>query len=286
MQLGTFIRHATQQLTDCGIITARLDVLILLEDALGKDRALLLAHPELELSSETIELLEQQVTRRCAHEPLAYIRGHAAFYGRDFEVSSAVLVPRPETENIITLLKNIDFQSLPDQVKIADVGAGSGCVGITAALEVPNAQVELIDISPEALAIAQRNIQKHGLSERVHTREGNLLETTSTYTIVLANLPYVPDTFPINKAARKEPTLALFSGADGMDHYKIFWQQLGGHAQKPRYVITESFPNQHHFNATLARNAGYTLIAMTDFIQCFSADPAQASGGDANVAKA
>lgn len=271
MQLGDFIRHESQQLTDCGIITARLDTLILLEDTLGKDRALLLAHPELKIAPETIELLEQQITRRCSHEPLAYIRGHAAFYGRDFIVSPAVLVPRPETESVIELLKSLDL-STSDNIRIADVGTGSGCIGITAALELPNAQVDLIDISPEALAVAEQNIQKHKLSERVHSLKSDLLHDTAVYDIILANLPYVPDTFPVNEAARKEPALALFSGADGMNHYKIFWQQLAVQAQKPKYVITESFPDQHHFNATLARKAGFTLINMTDFIQCFSAD--------------
>lgn len=271
MRLDDFITHTTKQLTDSGIITARLDCLILLEDELAIDRASLLAHPEMILSNEVIERLQAKVVRRCTHEPLAYICGTAAFYGRDFIVTPNVLVPRPETESVIDLLKTLDLSKLPKTLGIADIGTGSGCIGITAALELPAARVDLIDISPDALAVAQDNVAKHALTKRVECYIADLLEdSTRPYDIILTNLPYVPDGFPINEAAQKEPALALFSGVDGMEHYKRFWQQLAARPQQPTaYVLTESFPNQHHFNATLARQAGFTLINMSDFIQVF-----------------
>src|SRR4051812_18952492 len=97
-------------LRDAGIGTARLDAMVLLEDCLSKDRAHLLAHPELELTAEQEKLLDAQIKRRLAHEPLAYIRGKTEFYGRDFLINKYVLEPRPESETIIDLLKKLPLK--------------------------------------------------------------------------------------------------------------------------------------------------------------------------------
>jgi release factor glutamine methyltransferase len=166
---------------------------------------------------------------------------------------------------MVELLKKIDF-SAPQL--IADVGTGSGCLGITAALELPASQVYFLDSELQALATAKHNAEQwHVHGTFIHS---NVLDPwPADYTVVLANLPYVPDMYPINKAAQHEPRMALFSGSDGLNHYKLFWQQLAGHNPKPHHVITESLPAQHHAVALLARNAGYILYAAGGYAQHF-----------------
>ncbi len=268
MNLAQFMGEASSQLSDAGIQTARLDVLVLLEDVLGVDRAQLLAHPDQTLNKNQTGRLEAMLARRTQHEPLAYIRGKASFFGRDFIVDKRVLVPRPESETIIELLKELQ---LPKDPEILDIGSGSGCLGLTAALEIPTAEVALSDISDDTLRVAKQN------ANALHATNVSLINAdlaepcvTQHFDVILANLPYVPEHFAINKAAAFEPKLALFAGTDGMELYEKFWRQLLSCEQKPSFVITESLPFQHHTNASLARKAGYVLERTEDLIQLFA----------------
>jgi release factor glutamine methyltransferase len=261
------LQTATKRLADAGITTARLDTLVLLEDVLGVDRALLLAHPERPIPKPQQDLLNTFITQRSTHKPLAYIRGRAPFFGRYFTVNEHVLVPRPESETIIEILLEGNLSERPH---IADIGTGSGCLGITAALELPNADVDLIDIDRDALAVARANARS--LGAHVRFRQQDLLSSTDTpaYDVLLANLPYVPDAYPINMAARHEPALALFAGDDGMECYRKFWRQLSGYGGKiPDYVLTESLDEQHAPMAALAGGAGYAVIDSRGLIQHF-----------------
>jgi release factor glutamine methyltransferase len=267
MTIGNFITHATQQLTKSGVITARLDCLILLEDESLKDRATLLAHTSDELSPEAIETLEQKIVRRCAHEPLAYIRGFAEFYGRHFKVTPNVLIPRPETELIIEAFQQ--FTPKKDIRRVADIGTGSGCLGITLALEHPNLHTDLYDISDEALKVAKQNSKLLGAHNTSIHKNNLLTNITQGYDAIVANLPYVPTNFPINKAATHEPKIALFAGADGLSDYQCFWQQVASLPKKPKIIITEAFPAQQHVLAQWARRSGYALEYVQDFIQLF-----------------
>jgi release factor glutamine methyltransferase len=269
MTIDEYLKATSTALQQAGIESARLDALILLEDALKMDRAVLLAHPEDEIPDALAAKLYKQRVAREKHVPLAYIRGHAPFYGREFMVNNHVLVPRPETEALVTLLKkHAPYGSPEDPVIIADVGTGSGILGITAALEVHDTQIFLYDISPEALEVAHKNAD--ALHVPATLEQHDLLEDVSRHhDVILANLPYVPDLMHINRAAAHEPKLALFSGPDGLDHYKTFWNQLAQRADKPALVVTESLPSQHHVNAQLARTAGFFLADRLDFAQAF-----------------
>ncbi len=265
MDVGKYLSTATKKLADAGILTARLDVLVLLEDVLGNDRAQLLAHPDTRLTNVQITTLNNFITQREQHTPLAYIRGKMMFYGREFAVNTHVLVPRPETEAVIDFFKNIPLSATP---RVADVGTGSGCIGITVALESPGADVFLYDIDEQALAIARKNAEAHQVT--VHTQKQNLLAgCAEQFDVLLANLPYVPTEYPINKAASWEPRLALFSGDDGLDHYRDFWKQLGEMSAQPIHVITESLPEQQKILAALARTAGYARAEHDDYVQHF-----------------
>jgi len=210
--------------------------------------------------------LHTKVMRRSEHEPLAYIRGKALFYGRSFLVNPHVLVPRPETETTIALLKLLP---LPPRPVIADIGTGSGCLGITAGLELPNATIYLYDIDPEALRVASHNARTYHI--RAHCMVNDLLRgLNEQYDVLLANLPYVPNELPINRAATFEPQKALFAGPDGLNYYNHFWLQLTHLESQPWFILTESMPIQHEANVDMARQAGYVLVKTQDFIQVFA----------------
>jgi len=261
---STFLADAAAQLQAAGITTGRLDCLVLLEDVTAKSRAHVLAHPEMPLTPAQQQKLEQYINARKKHVPLAYIRGKAYFYGREFAVNEHVLVPRPETEDMIDMIKGLPLAA----PHIADIGTGSGCIGITAALELPQAHVFLYDIDPLALLVARQNAQeKHVHAPAAHA---DLLTGISRhFDIVLANLPYVPQAFPINEAARHEPAIALFAGEDGLDTYRRLWDQLGPRHDRPRFVLTESLPVQHTPLTRIAQPAGYIQRAAQGFIQLF-----------------
>jgi release factor glutamine methyltransferase len=263
MHSEDYLRQATERLAQAGISSARLDSLILIEDATGKDRAWLLAHPEFVLSDLIIDELNNKITRRSQHVPLAYIRGRSEFFGRTFYVDERVLEPRPETETMVELLLTLP---LPKQYVVVDVGTGSGALAITAKLEVPQADVYGIDIDPGCLEVTSHNSQT--LNAKVRLLQADLLASDSLpehIDAILANLPYVPDDFHINLAAGHEPRLAIFGGPDGLELYRRLFDGLAA-----SYVLTEALPPQHEALADIAAKAGYKQIQEQDFIQVFA----------------
>ncbi|MDE2481873.1 MAG: peptide chain release factor N(5)-glutamine methyltransferase [bacterium] len=195
---------------------------MLLAHASGRSRAWLRAHDDAVLPQETATRALALAARRATGEPFAYIVGSAGFYRRDFAVDARVLVPRPETEHLIDdALRHLRGNAVP---RIADLGTGSGAIAVTLAAELPQALVDAVDISAEALALARENAARHGVSERVAFHLGDLLAPLRTrrYDAILANLPYVP-TGEIARAPDPvsfEPRLALDGGPDGLDLYR------------------------------------------------------------------
>jgi len=273
MYVEEWLRKTEQQLNAAGIGTSRLDALVLLEDAVGRDRAYLLAHPEMEIPESTINVLKKQLERRVRHEPLAYVRGKTEFYGREFKVSPAVLEPRPESETMIELLKSCmnEDSSLrwnDRMLRIADVGAGSGALGITAYLELKNATVDLIEVDNDALKIAKMNVVLHTTDQNV-IKSDLLAQAPREYDILLCNLPYVPDSHTINASAMHEPKIAIFGGPDGLDLYRKLFDQIKNLAKRPLLILTESLPPQHAALKRIAEAADYKLSRSEDFIQAF-----------------
>jgi release factor glutamine methyltransferase len=268
MTIGKFLKASEDKLKLAGISSARLDVLIMLEDTLHKDRSWVLAHPEHKLNNVQSGRLARKVQRRTNHVPLAYIRGFTEFYGRRFRVNRHVLEPRPESETMIELLKKLPVGRKP---AMADVGTGNGAIGITAALEFPGSIVDLYDISSGALAVAKHNTHLHEL--KLHVRKMNLLKRPlRPYDIIMANLPYVPDHWEINQAAMAEPKIAIFGGKDGLEVYRKFFTQLQRFTWKPKFILTESLPPQHESLADIAADHGFKLLNTEDFIQVFKPD--------------
>ncbi len=264
MTTSDWLKYTQAELKAAGIDTARLDCLVLLEDGTNKDRSWLLSHPEYELQGSILKKLNIKIAQRAKHTPLAYIRGHAEFYGREFVVNEHTLVPRPETESIIDLLKSL---TPAVGTHVLDIGTGTGCIAVTAALELPNIHVSACDINDTCLHIARRNAKKLGASVSFFT--SNLLAPAPPQDILLANLPYVPDDFAINTAATHEPALALFGGPDGLNLYRRLFEQISQNNWQPSYIITESLPEQHSTLIKLAATAGFTLQTSDDLAQLF-----------------
>lgn len=281
MRSAAWLRQACSKLEASGIGTARLDALVLLEDVTGRDRAWLLAHPEHGLSSAERSELAKLLNERAHHTPLAYVRGHTEFYGRNFVITPAVLEPRPESEAMIDILKGLaaGSKSKPDkgrmgasELKIADVGTGSGALGITAKLELKKGRdtvVDLLEIDPEAAKVARINVEKHTTS--ISVIESDLLQSTDKdYDVLLCNLPYVPDDHTVNEAASQEPRIAIFGGPDGLDIYRRLFKQVRALKKRPLYILCESLPPQHAVLSAIAGRAGYELFTTDDFVQAYA----------------
>lgn len=271
MDLNKWLSSASKKLEGAGIGSVRLDCLILLEDELGKDRTWILAHPETELAPNQLKKLERQISRRTNHEPLAYIRGFTEFYGRQFKINKRVLEPRPESETMVELLLGLvkTHKLKAKSPAIADVGTGSGAIGITAALEIHGALVDLYDIDSSCLAVARHNALMHEL--HLHCYKRDLLNRPlRDYDVILANLPYVPNSWKINEAAAMEPRIAIFGGKDGLDLYRRMFAQISKMETRPQYVLTECLPPQHEALQQITETHGYKLLQSQDFIQVFT----------------
>lgn len=269
MIVGDWLKLAVNSLNDKGIGTARLDALVLLEDVSGINRAKLLAEPDRHLSSAEATRLKKLLKARLAHQPLAYVRGHSEFYGYKFAVSPSVLVPRPESETIIDTLK--ELQSVLENPTIADVGTGSGALGIVAKIIWPTSRVDLLEIDDAAIKVARQNVFEHGLDLTI-IKSDLLASGVTGYDMLICNLPYVPNDYPINQAAKYEPELAIFGGVDGLDLYKRLFLQIKHLPIKPRFIITESLPAQHGSLNKVATESGYKQIRNIDFVQLFELD--------------
>lgn len=269
MTIADWLMDTTKKLGEAGVDAPRTDALVLLEDVLGKDRAWVLANDNHKLGEKDLKPVNSLTTRRKKREPLAYIRGKSEFYGREFVVSSDVLIPRPETELVVELaLQNIKLK----KAKIIDIGCGCGIIGISLRLERPDWQIELADIDKKALEVAQKNCENHKIELKII--ESDLLENIDApHDMIITNLPYVPEGLVTSPEIEKEPKVALFSGSDGLDHYKKLWEQVSKISKKPKFIITESLESQHMIMAGLAQKAGYSLIKTQILAQLYQLKP-------------
>jgi len=193
---------------------------------LGRDKAYLYAHPELELSCSEVNRYDESLQRRSSGEPLQYITGHQEFWGLDLLVTPAVLIPRPETEHAVeAALERLRGMESP---RIVDVGTGSGCIALALASELPPARIEAVDISDEALDVARKNAVRLGLTSRIVFARSDLLELylerVPAFDMVVSNPPYVGDSEADKlqvEVREHEPHRALFGGgAEGLDIYR------------------------------------------------------------------
>ncbi len=280
MTINAWLLEAQQTLRANGIDSARIDSLLLLEYSLGLDRAHILANPDVEISPENIRNLNNVFRRRLKHEPIAYIRGYSEFYGYNFLVNSNVLIPRPESESFINVIKTLysNYVNINSPSKsqldshqrwsIADIGTGCGAIGISVKLELPDMSVDLVDIDSKALTVAKTNVDKFTLN--ISIIESDLIASlANSYDVLLCNLPYVPDDYEINQAAKFEPKIALFGGSDGLNIYRKLFKQLLNRSNMPLYILYESLLFQHETLAKIAAEYSYHLVKTDGLVQAY-----------------
>jgi release factor glutamine methyltransferase len=237
MQLRAALQSGLKSLQEYDVSSANLAAELLLMHILQQDRAYLYTYSEQDLTAEQLDHYMQLISERCTGKPTQYMTGHQEFWGLDFEVTPAVLIPRPETEHIIeAVLALISREGLSRQevFRIAEVGSGSGCIPIALARELPNAKLIATDISPAALAVAARNAQRLGAARQIEFVECDLLsrllgpEFLGTFDFVVSNPPYVghDEIADVQREVREfEPRLAWGDLAQGEEIYARLFPQ-------------------------------------------------------------
>ena len=233
------LARARDSLAAGNIADASLEAEILLRHVLGIDRAALYSDLASDLTPDLEKSFIELVERRRRGEPTAYLTGHKEFYGLDFIVNSAVLIPRPETELLVE--KVIGLAESGGISDIADVGTGCGAIAVSLAVGLPYVTVYATDISPAALEVARANCEKHGVADRIVLLQGDLLEPLEKpVDIIVANLPYVRAAdLKNNLMLKHEPPLALDGGRDGLDGVRRLCSQAVKKLQKKGCLLLE-----------------------------------------------
>jgi len=209
-----------------GIATARLDGELLLAHILGTDRTHLYMNFDQPLTEKEMADFKALLQRRAKHEPLQYITGEQEFWSMSFRVSPSVLIPRPETELLVEEGADALGRDFPgEHLKILDIGTGSGALAAALASELKEAVVTGVDISKDAIGIAQKNMEKNGLSDVVTIIEGDLFGPVAgaRFHLIVSNPPYIPksELAALQPEVKDfEPLSALDGGEDGLDYYR------------------------------------------------------------------
>jgi len=259
----TLLKQGIGRLRAAQIPSFNLAAELLLLHVLRRERAWIYAHPEEEIPAAEAEKFFSLIARRAAGEPTQHLTGKQEFWGLEFEVTPDVLIPRPETEHVIEVtldrlavreLRAGRKQTLSGEgLQIADIGTGSGCIAIALAKELPGSTVYATDISSAALTIARRNATRHGLSDRIHFLESDLLDalvdsslTTGRspllFDLIVSNPPYVGrrESQTLMREVRDhEPEVALYGGEEGYEVYAGLVAQAEAHLRPGGILVLE-----------------------------------------------
>jgi len=274
LDVRTTLKQGIHLLREAHVPSDTLAAELLLLHVIRRDRTWLYAHPEELLAPETIELYFSLLRRRASGEPTQHLTGKQEFWGLEFEVTPDVLIPRPETEHLIEVaLDRLAVRELRaardpkltgEGLTIVDIGTGSGCIAIALAKELPNAKIYATDISPAALAVAQRSATRLGYYDRVKFLESNLLVAFSSFShqspacpelaervtnhqsllfdLVISNPPYIgrkeTSTLPI-EVRNREPASALYGGQEGYELYGQLIPEAARHLKPGGLLVLE-----------------------------------------------
>lgn len=255
-----WLKSAEAELRDARIDSARLDAELILTHALNLKRTALHAHPDEPIPDAYRGILEAMLGLRVIRVPLAYIVGHREFYGRLFKVTPSVLIPRPETEDLVTIAKELLDAGAP--ATLIDVGTGSGALAVTLALEFPNADVLASDISTRALSVAEGNAATYGVA--VEFRKSDMLADVplrgvTAPILVLANLPYVALADDRSPETKYEPEDALFAADEGLELIRTLITECAEKLNAGDYLLLESNPGQQPAIIAHAKENGFAL---------------------------
>ena len=258
LTLGQVLDRSIDWLKQRGSASARLDAQLLIAHALGMDRIQLYLQLERPLSEDERSAIRAMLQRRGAREPVAWIVGHKGFHDLDLQVMPGVLVPRPDTETLVdAVLSRVPAEA---RLFLADIGCGTGAIGLALAQARPGLKVYATDLSKEALACTRANVECLGLNERVAVLQGDLLAPIPPrrpVDIVVSNPPYVPSTTLASlepEVREHEPRLALDGGPDGLNVYRRLVPAAAARARVG--VLVEVGHDQGPAIAHLFRQAG------------------------------
>ena len=255
---------------------------LLLMHALGRDRTWLYTHPEALLEPAGSAKYFELIARRATGEPTQYLTGKQEFWGLEFEVTPAVLIPRPETEHVMEValarlgprgLKIYMDTGLPrERLRVADVGTGSGCLAISLAYELPHAEVFATDISEPALEVARRNATRHAAADRIHFLQSDFLEAlrpeSHSFDLIVSNPPYVGrnESAELQREVRDhEPDVALFGGPTGVEIYARLIEEAGELLRPGGMLVLElGYNSGEHVRAILAEQKCWANVSFTN----------------------
>jgi release factor glutamine methyltransferase len=241
--------------------TASIEVRCLLQAVLQVNHAYLISHPEYQLNDEQYAHYSALFERRLSGEPIAYILGEREFYGLNFKVTPATLIPRPETE----LLVELALQQIPQQgaYRVLDMGTGSGAIALSIAQERPKAKVVAVDASEAALEVAQLNVQQFNLNnvKLIHSDWFAALQG-ECFDVIVSNPPYIAsgDAHLTQGDLRFEPCTALASGADGLEDIRRICAHAKSHLNAQGWLLLEHGYNQSESVRALLRQSGFSDV--------------------------
>ena len=271
---------------------------LLLMHALERDRAWIYGHPEEFLDPPAAEKFLALIARRVAGEPVQYLTGKQEFWGLEFEVTPAVLIPRPETEHVMEVALarlgergikiHMDTGAPREKLRVADVGTGSGCLAVALAWELPHAEVYATDISPEALEVARRNAARYGVADRIHFLQRDLLSGLENidpssvvaeratppstqrgplFDLIVSNPPYIArnEAPQLQREVRDhEPHAALFGGPTGTEMYQRLIDQARDLLRDRGILVLElGHDSAEHVRRILDAQTAWTKVAVT-----------------------
>jgi len=286
MDVRSALKEGIARLREAGVPSYTLAAELLLLHVLGRNRTWLYAHPEETIAEPDEQRFFALVTRRAAGEPTQYLTGTQEFWGLEFEVTPDVLIPRPETEHVIEValdrlaLRELragrSQKTLGDGLRIADIGTGSGCIAIALAKELPLAAFVATDISPAAIAVAERNTKRHGVANRIQFVESDLLSAFAKpasmpqshgFDLIASNPPYV-GRIEADSLAREvrehEPAGALFGGEEGYELYADLIAQSASHLKPGGILVLELGHNSVPAVQPLLDSVHWTNVGVTN----------------------
>ncbi|WP_198306638.1 peptide chain release factor N(5)-glutamine methyltransferase [Dehalobacterium formicoaceticum] len=271
LKIAEWLSWGDKMLQEAGLENSRREAELLLAAVLEISFTLLLTRLQEEINPLQGKAFQKLILQRQNLEPLQYLTGVQNFMSLDFEVNEAVLIPRWDTERLVELaLEQLKDNSAP---LVADVGTGSGAIIVSLAKYLQRGHFFAIDISPEALQVAERNARRHGLAEEITFLIGDLLEPLLTpagdgrmkFDLVVSNPPYIPiaEIYSLPSDVQKEPHLALAGGEDGLSYYRRILPQVKEILKPGGQVLLEIGWNQGEDVCALCRSNGFVNISVT-----------------------
>ena len=267
--MGSVREHlelARRRLAVAGIEQPAREAALLLRTLLGMSEAALLAHDQQQVPPALGATYDERIARRARHAPTAYLIGEREFYARPFAVDERVLIPRPESEQLISIALDLP---LPANARVLDIATGSGCVAVTLAAERPGWRVVASDLSPAALAVARRNLGRHGVADRVALVAADLTRGlgVAAFDLVVANPPYVDrdahGSLPAD-VRDHEPSVALLADDGGRSILARLLRELAAMQPRGWFVCEHGAGQRHSIVAVADRVGGWRLESQHD----------------------